>query len=431
MWSSCHLVTTNIYYTGRRSPLSIPDLEVGSDCSRGKGYERFMAPMKNDVQLIHEAWAAYPSLFEMLEQHVTPERGFDLFKRLADTYAPSLTARFTRGPMIDSMLQEVEAGPHLTFHPNYQRSGNVVLEIGKRAEKAIWCMAHLDFISFLTGEWTGGRYPLTSYCEPRQQPGRYDAIALQYDPDRHAMTEVAQGQLVMDESGKFWFECDNATLPPQTRVMYATQAEWERETGVVYGAIDDAFGCAALILAAQVLSHFPVEALFVLPDEEEGVVEKGNQAFARGSARLLQRTPPHQLPDLVIVTDVHEPSAEAPTGTADGLPLTRGALFNGEASKARGGITPPHLLHFQRQLAQSLGQQGVQLREDTGYVGRSDCVSAMMATPNVLRVGFAGAYSHFDQTPRAHIDDLVHLAKSIAAWVVVAQSEEWQERYLT
>jgi hypothetical protein len=389
-----------------------------------------MLKTRSDVQLIDEALNAFPALFEEMDQHITAERGFDLFQRLADTYAPTLTARFTRGPVVESLLQESGAGAHLTFHRNYRRSGNVALEIGQAPEKAVWCMAHLDFISFLTGDWTGDRYPLTSYCEPRQKPGAYEAIALQYDPSLETMAEVARGTLRMDSGGKFWFETSNAALPPQTRVMYATQAEWDRETGIVYGAIDDAFGCAALILAAQVLSHYPVEALFLLPDEEEGVVDKGNQAFARGSARMLQRTPPHHLPDLVIVTDVHEPSAEVPASTVDGLPTTRGALFNGAASKARGGITPPHLLHFQRQLAHSLHERGVQLREDTGYVGRSDCVSAMMVTPNVLRVGFAGAYSHFDQPPRAHIDDLVHLAKSIVAWVIVAQSKAWQERYL-
>jgi hypothetical protein len=182
-------------------------------------------------------------------------------------------------------------------------------------------------------------------------------------------------------------------------------------------------------LAAEALSHYPVEALFALTDEEEGVVDAGNQSFSRGSARLFRRTPPERLPDLVIVSDVHAATDKNTGQPASQLVGGRGAVFTGVASQARGAVTPPHLLSFQRLLAQDLAGKGISLVEEVGYVSRSDCVSAMMVTPNVLRVGFTGVYSHFAQTPQAHIDDLVHLAKTIAAWVVIAQNEEWQSRY--
>jgi hypothetical protein len=93
-------------------------------------------------------------------------------------------------------------------------------------------------------------------------------------------------------------------------------------------------------------------------------------------------------------------------------------------------VTPPQLLAFQRELARFLAGRGILLREHTGYVSRSDCVSAMLATPNVALIGYPGAYSHFADTPRAHIDDLVHLARVIAVYLLVAQSPEWRERYL-
>jgi hypothetical protein len=88
------------------------------------------------------------------------------------------------------------------------------------------------------------------------------------------------------------------------------------------------------------------------------------------------------------------------------------------------------LLVFQRELAQFLAAQDIQLKENSGYVSRSDCVSAMMATPNVALIGYPGAYSHFADTPRAHIDDLVHLAKTLVIYHLVAQSPIWRRQYL-
>jgi hypothetical protein len=54
----------------------------------------------------------------------------------------------------------------------------------------------------------------------------------------------------------------------------------------------------------------------------------------------------------------------------------------------------------------------------------------MMATPNVALVGLPGAYSHFADTPRAHIADLVNLAKTLVVYILVAQDAAWQERCL-
>ena len=382
------------------------------------------------VSLMREAWQQYPSLLDRLNQTITAERGFAVFRALADTYAPSLTVSYTRAPVARALLEQADLGPSLTVHDNYRHSGGLGLELGQAARKPIWCLAHLDFISFLTGDRQDGRYPLISFCEPRQTAGAREAVAHTYEPESGGLVEVARGQLVMDPDGRFWFETPADALPRLTRVSYATEARLDQATRQVYGAIDDAFGCAALILAAEVLSHYPVEALFVLTDEEEGVVDVGNQAFSRGSARLFRRTPVESLPNLVIVTDVHADTDKATGRRRSEVVGGRGAVFTGVASRARGAVTPPHLLAFQRLMAQDLAGKGISLVEEVGYVSRSDCASAMMVTPNVLRVGYTGVYSHFEQTPQAHIDDLVHLAKTIAAWVIVAQSEAWQRRYI-
>ena len=377
----------------------------------------------------------YPDLFDRLEEIVTPDRGFDVFKSVADTYAPSLTVRYTRGPVVKSLLKEAAdkglCGTSLTFHPNYLSTGNVVLELGTEPRKPIWSMAHLDNISFLTGKYEGGRYTLTPYCEPRQSNGERQALALAYSPLTGTMEEIAQGRLITEDSGQAnSFETDTPDLPPATRVVYASQARWDRPSGMVYGTVDDAFGCAALILAASVLSHYAVEALIVLTDEEEGVVSVGNRAFSRGSMRLLNRVSPQLTPDLITITDLHEEVSDLFEGHLNTRRFGQGASFAAFASSARGGVTPPHLLAFQRELAQFLATRNIQLKENSGYVSRSDCVSAMMATPNVALIGYPGAYSHFADTPRAHIDDLVHLAKTLVIYHLVAQSSIWRDQYL-
>ena len=222
------------------------------------------------------------------------------------------------------------------------------------------------------------------------------------------------------------FETDVPNLPPATRVVYQSSAEWEQESGLVTGNIDDAFGCAALVLAAVVLSHWDVQSLFVLTDEEEGVVVPGPPAFSRGASRLLNRMSPNDFPNLITISDHHEEVAELSAGTLDLSRFGQGALFGAFASGTKGGVTPPRLLAHQRALSQYLAYHKIHLNENPGYISRSDCVSAMMATPNVSLIGYPGAYSHFIDTPRAHIDDLVNLAKSLVVIHLLAQDPAWQ-----
>lgn len=390
----------------------------------------------NEQGFIEEELDRYTGLFDRLDKIITPERAFAFFKRIADTYAPTLTVRYTRGPVIERLVQEARSqdlcDANLTFHRNYLATGNVTLELGSKRRKPVWSMAHLDIISFLTGEREGRRYRVTPYCVTRlPERARREALGLAFAPDTGAMEEIAQGWLLTEDGGRtLYFETDAADLPPATRVVYASEAEWDQESGMVYGTIDDAFGCTALVLSALVLSHYPAEALVVLTDEEEGVVGIGNRAFARGSTRLLSRVTPEMLPDLITITDLHEEVTDLAAGNLATERFGQGALFAGFASNAKGVVTPPQLLTFQRELVRYLTTHGIRLGENTGYVSRSDDVSAVLATPNVALIGYPGAYSHFADTPRAHLDDLVHLAQTLAVYLLLAQSSRWRERYL-
>jgi hypothetical protein len=58
---------------------------------------------------------------------------------------------------------------------------------------------------------------------------------------------------------------------------------------------------------------------------------------------------------------------------------------------------------------------GVRVQEsNNAYSSRSDDVSVMLKTPNVLLLGYPGFNRHFDRgLPRAHLDDVVNLAKAV------------------
>ena len=131
------------------------------------------------------------------------------------------------------------------------------------------------------------------------------------------------------------------------------------------------------------------------------------------------------------VTDLHEvkPLLNESGDVVEVTGCGDGSLFAGFASGTRGGVTPPHVLAAMRELSSVLDGKDIRMRENESYVSRSDCVSAMMSTQNVILLGFPGAYSHFEKTPRAHIADLLNLSKSHAVLTAVSQSLSWRKHY--
>ena len=55
--------------------------------------------------MIGEALRSYTQLYEHMESVITPKDSFTAFKRLADTYAPTLSARYTRCEVVRSILE--------------------------------------------------------------------------------------------------------------------------------------------------------------------------------------------------------------------------------------------------------------------------------------------------------------------------------------
>ncbi len=355
-----------------------------------------------------------------VERHITRERVRRYLWTLVDTPAPSSLAATMRVPVLRHLLTDDGAleGGRLHLHGDFGRTGSPVILTGSaELAKPLWYFAHLDTISYLVQPSDGSSYPLVPFCAHMIKDGERAACAYRYDLRRNAFGIVAEGQLV-SRAGTPVFRPDRAAPPlrPGDRIVMVSTYREDPESGLFTGQMDNAGGVAALALAAPVLARAGVEAMLAFPDEEEGPVAPGNQMIGRGGSRLISLLP---APELAIVADVQQsggdPDADARGGVVNSTRLGAGAVLAEFASLARGAVTPPDLYALARHLGGLLGGFGVSVQEsNNAYSSRSDDVSAMLKTPNILLLGFPGFNRHFDRgEPRAHLDDVVHLAKSL------------------
>ena len=330
--------------------------------------------------------ARYPAAPGLLGELITGERYFGIYQRLSDNYSPTLTVSRVQGPLVRQLVAEGVGDPaRLAVDTNARHSGSITVRAGHGTPK-IWLSAHADICSYLTGPWDGSGYPLTPFCMHRVTPGRRAAMALAEPTGDGPLERLIAGDMVTLEDGSVRFECDDAGLPLCTRVVHHLAASWNRDDDRVTGFLDNQAGSAAVLLATMVLSRLGADALGLVNDEEEGPVATGGFGL--------------------------------------------GASFVGFSSQARGAVVPPQLLVFARDLAALAAPHGVALREGTGYVGRSDDISAMQFTPNVSIIGYPNAFSHFDQTPRAQMSDLVALTRVLVVVALLAQDADWRAAYL-
>lgn len=380
------------------------------------------------VSAIGEALDAHPDLFTRIETEITLERAFHYLDVLEAAPTPSQTARWARVPAVESLLREegLFDTPDIAWHRDAAASGNAVLLLGRNSlRKRVWLLAHLDQISYLVDPGNGDRYPLMPNCFHMQREGARPALALAYDLARGALVVQARGEIVVDGAAIAFVRHEGNALGPGTRVVYDTPLEWNRETNGLTGYLDDSTGCAALLLAASVLRHYPVEVLIGLTDEEEGPPGDANQSFCRGGRRLIEHFP---RPELAIVCDVHESEAMLRGPGPRGLVSGDGAVFAERSSSGRGSITPPHIYALQQHLAAALDQRGIRLRENWGgYVARSEDINAVAVTPHVALLGVLCSNRHYALAPpAANLADIVELAKALVAYVLLAHSEVWE-----
>lgn len=353
---------------------------------------------------------------DALLQWATADNAADVLTRLANTPAPSQTPAWTRGAVISHWWAEVT-----TYHNsqrdadwdmNFHNTGNGVLQIGDYPNK-VWLVAHWDTISYLIGDKKGDAFELVPFCLHTKKHGQERAAVLGYNPDKRTYEVVAKGTLHGGEVATFVPDDASLTLRAGQRVVFDTPV---RSLGgdLYSGQFDNAAGCAAVLLAAAFLSRFEVSFLVALTDEEEGVLATGNTSFSRGMQRLMARVPP---PDCAIVSDLHTVSAQAD--------LAQGASFREYASQTKGAVTPPWLYETLRDVAAHTAPD-IALQEQASNVSRSDDVSLMHATPNVMLCGVPAVGRHYAEgADVVSSHDIAQLARALVLLVLAAQ-RDWQ-----
>jgi hypothetical protein len=364
--------------------------------------------------------AALGALRARVDRHVTRDRVRTYLSALVDTPAPSTAAGAMRVPVLNRLLAAdgaFDSGP-LRIDPDFGGVGSpVIFTGGAGTEKPFWAFAHLDTISYLVQPEQGGRTPLVPYCVHLMHDGECAANAYRYDFESNCYRVLAEGKIESSGGSPFFRSTTpEIQLRPGDRIAPFSSFRDLGESGLFTGLMDNAGGVAALAVAAPVLAEVGVEAMLAFPDEEEGPVGAGNQTMCRGSARIAGLLPP---PKLAIIADVQQgggdPDADTRGGVENSTRLGGGAVLSEFSSLARGAVTPFGLYGLARRMADVIAGFGVPVQEsNNAYSSRSDDVSVMLKTPNVLLLGYPGFNRHFDRgLPRAHLDDVMHLAKAV------------------
>jgi hypothetical protein len=364
--------------------------------------------------------AALTALRPQVDRNVTPDRVRRYLSALVDTPAPSTAAGAMRVPVLNRLLAADGAfdSGRLRLDPDFAGVGSPVIFTGDGgSEKPFWAFAHLDTISYLVQPDQGGRIPLVPYCVHLMHDGECPANAYRYDLESNRYRVVAEGR-IESSAGLPFFRATTLgiVLRPGDRIAPASSFNDLGQGGLFTGLMDNAGGVAALAVAALALAEAGVQAMLAFPDEEEGPVGAGNQTMCRGSARISALLPP---PKLAIVADVQQggrdPDADTRGGVENSTRLGGGAVLSEFSSLARGSVTSLGLYSLARRMTDVIADFGVRVQEsNNAYSSRSDDVSVMMRTPNVLLLGYPGFNRHFDRgLPRAHLDDVMNLAKVV------------------
>ena len=54
--------------------------------------------------LFQDLDARFPGIWQQLDEMITPEALFDVFKQLSDNYSPTLTVSRVQGPLVTSLM---------------------------------------------------------------------------------------------------------------------------------------------------------------------------------------------------------------------------------------------------------------------------------------------------------------------------------------
>jgi len=351
-----------------------------------------------------------------VDRHITAERVARYLRAIADTPAPSTAASAMRGPILRKLLDE-DGGTsdRLALDCNFSNTGSTVIMTGRSlGAKPLWYFAHLDTISYLVIPSSGERQALVPFCYHLTQDGRRDALCYRYALDKGSYVVASRGFLESDAGNPFFRSSDPSFKATSGDRVVPVSSCRDASDGHWTGHFDNAGGVTALAVAAPVLAGAGFDAMLAFPDEEEGPVGSGNQVIGRGGSRIIDRLAP---PDLAVIVDMQQSGEDqGEVGKQiNSIRLGKGAVLSEFSSLGRGSVTPPHLFALARRLVCLISDYGVSVQEPrNSYTSRSDDVSVMLKTPNILLLGFPGLDRHFDtDLPKANVEDIVNLSKAL------------------
>ncbi|MEX2551307.1 MAG: hypothetical protein WD638_13885 [Nitriliruptoraceae bacterium] len=348
-----------------------------------------------------------PDLAQVLQDLVSRDEVLEVLRDVADTPAPSQLSASTRGPVIARLIESWNLAGSPKVVLDRHRTGAVTISSQIARTRLV---AHLDEVSYLLTRPTADGWELAAFCYHLADGPR---------PAR-AIRGYADGRWDIVATGRVQGDGDRLLFIPETTVedlgpgdrvaLYSPVAATPQ--GQVTGSLDNAAGVVSVLFAIRVLAALDLPYDALLPDEEEGPAGGSSQTISRGAIRALRDAAPA---DLTVVVDTH--------GLPPGLPEDQarhergwGASLAEFSSAVRGSAVPPGLYRWISATAQQLrGVDAVIEPNIGGYVPRSDDVAAMLYSRAITLLGYPGSNRHFDHDlPVSHLDDLVHLARSLA-----------------
>lgn len=285
---------------------------------------------------------------EVAKKLITPEHLYEAARKLATVYGPSRTVLYTVGPVVESIVSELNTDGTMHLVPAFKATTNLAIVVGEAGEGIIYpyLIAHGDEICYSIHRAGTAEAELNPLCAHRQRAGtKFPAVALRYFEDsegRGHLEVVANGVLETREGSKrndfkvvFCTERGSEDqLKAKDVVVFnpTPRLKLEENKDTVTGVVDNRVGVASSLLIAKALSLLGTPACIVITDPSEGQFDP--PVFGRGARALAEASSwTEKSRARYVVLDGHD--------VRHGTEIPPVALYSGVVSKGRGSILPP------------------------------------------------------------------------------------------
>lgn len=349
-----------------------------------------------------------PTLVEDITNWITPERVLAALIPIADTPAPSGVSSLTRGPIIRDWFESKNLKTkRATLVSNVLDSGTEVLSFGSGG---ISLFAHLDEVSYLfCGRVRAGLARITPYCYHLAKDP-VPARILRFN-SHGGWYVICNAEVFINDDEYFVSYPVDIDFGFADRVVLASPLNYNSQTGLVTGSLDNAAGVSAALVACELMVHLGIPFDCYLTDEEEGPAGSSSQTISRGAARILRHV---QQAPLSAIIDIHGLN-EVELATSLNHQIPWGASLAEFSSGGRGSVSLPEIILTLSETFSKLEHRGIRVQQNIGgYVPRSDDVVSMLYSNRQVILGYPGINRHFDRgLPTANLHDLVNLARAL------------------